>query len=93
MFARGGLGPQAISEEKLLKEKQPERDIHFTRRALELAKRGVGLVSPNPLVGCVIVSPQGEVLGEATYIYDEITHAEQAALEQAGEAAKGSSET
>lgn len=47
------------------------------------------MVSPNPLVGCVIVSADGEIVGEGTYIYDNIIHAEAIALEQAGERAKG----
>lgn len=55
---------------------------------MELATLSVGLVSPNPLVGCVIVSKDGAVVGEGTYIYDDVTHAEQIALEQAGERAK-----
>ncbi len=62
-----------------------ERDIYFSKRALELAAKGIGLVSPNPLVGCVIVSADSEVVGEGTYIYDNVTHAEVIALEQAGE--------
>ena len=33
-------------------------------RALDLAQKGVGQVSPGPLVGCVIVSAQGEIAGE-----------------------------
>lgn len=55
---------------------------------MELASAGVGLVSPNPLVGCVIVSADGEVVGEGTYFYDNVVHAEIIALEQAGERAK-----
>ena len=39
-------------------------DRTFATRALELAARGVGLVSPNPLVGCVIVSEDGSAVGE-----------------------------
>jgi len=66
-----------------------DRDIELTGRSLELAARGIGLVSPNPLVGCVIVSDRGTVVGEGTYIYDDIAHAEQIALTQAGEKAKG----
>ncbi|MGH9948895.1 MAG: bifunctional diaminohydroxyphosphoribosylaminopyrimidine deaminase/5-amino-6-(5-phosphoribosylamino)uracil reductase RibD, partial [Pyrinomonadaceae bacterium] len=54
-----------------------------------LAGRSVGLVSLNPLVGCVIVSAGGEVVGVGTYIADNITHAEIIALEQAGEKASG----
>ncbi len=57
------------------------------RHSLELAALGIGHVSPNPLVGCVIVSDDGEIAGEGTYIYDNVTHAEVLALEQAGERA------
>ena len=49
----------------------------------------MGLVSPNPLVGCVIVSSEGEVVGEGSYRREEITHAEVVALAQAGELARG----
>lgn len=66
-----------------------DNDSHFVRRSLELARAGVGLVSPNPLVGCVIVSASGEVVGEGIYIYDKVTHAEMIALEQAGEKTRG----
>jgi diaminohydroxyphosphoribosylaminopyrimidine deaminase / 5-amino-6-(5-phosphoribosylamino)uracil reductase len=64
-------------------------DASFSRQALDLARRGVGLVSPNPLVGCVIVSRSGEVVGEGTYTYDGVTHAELIALAQADEKTKG----
>ena len=33
----------------------------MTRRALELAAKGIGQVSPSPLVGCVIVDKNGEI--------------------------------
>ncbi len=65
-------------------------DLQHTRRALELAAVGVGQVSPNPLVGCVIVAAKGEIVGEGTYFYNDITHAEAVALAQAGESARGS---
>lgn len=65
-----------------------ETDIELSGRALELAARSIGLVSPNPLVGCVIVSPRGELVGEGTYIYDNVKHAEQISLEQAGDKAR-----
>jgi diaminohydroxyphosphoribosylaminopyrimidine deaminase/5-amino-6-(5-phosphoribosylamino)uracil reductase len=58
-------------------------------RALELAAKGVGQVSPGPLVGCVIVSPAGEIVGEGFYLFEEIKHAETIALEIAGEKARG----
>ena len=66
-----------------------ESDLAFSARAINLSSRGVGLVSPNPLVGCVVVSKAGEVVGEGTYIYDDVTHAEVIALEQAGDRAQG----
>ena len=66
-----------------------QTDIDLSHRALELAFEGVGRVSPNPLVGCVIVSESGEIVGEGTYVYDDVTHAEIIALNQAGEHAKG----
>lgn len=61
----------------------------MTRRAIELASFGVGQVSPSPLVGCVIVAESGETVGEGTYIYERVTHAEVLALNEAGERAKG----
>jgi diaminohydroxyphosphoribosylaminopyrimidine deaminase/5-amino-6-(5-phosphoribosylamino)uracil reductase len=59
------------------------------RRALNLAAQGIGLVSPNPLVGCVVTDVNGEVVGEGFYRKDNVTHAEVIALEQAGERARG----
>jgi diaminohydroxyphosphoribosylaminopyrimidine deaminase/5-amino-6-(5-phosphoribosylamino)uracil reductase len=66
-----------------------EADNRFMKRALALAAEGAGLVSPGPLVGCVIVSPSGEVLGEGFYVYDKLKHAETYALEQAGARSRG----
>ena len=59
------------------------------RRALELAARGAGQVSPSPLVGCVIAAAHGEVVGEGFYLYEQVKHAERLALEQAGARARG----
>lgn len=64
-------------------------DKQFVERSLDLAAKGIGLVSPNPLVGCVIVSADGEVIGEGTYIQDNVVHAEAIALKQAGERSSG----
>lgn len=61
----------------------------MSRLALELAAEGIGLVSPNPLVGCVIVDANGSIAGTGTYLKDNITHAEAIALEQAGDKARG----
>jgi diaminohydroxyphosphoribosylaminopyrimidine deaminase/5-amino-6-(5-phosphoribosylamino)uracil reductase len=65
------------------------QDQSLMKRALELAAKGAGQVSPGPLVGCVIASPEGEILGKGFYIYEQIKHAESYALEQAGPRAKG----
>ncbi|HEY8412466.1 MAG TPA: bifunctional diaminohydroxyphosphoribosylaminopyrimidine deaminase/5-amino-6-(5-phosphoribosylamino)uracil reductase RibD, partial [Pyrinomonadaceae bacterium] len=66
-----------------------DTDRRMMARALELAQQGVGLVSPGPLVGCVIVSASGEIVGEGFYVFEELNHAETIALTQAGERARG----
>jgi diaminohydroxyphosphoribosylaminopyrimidine deaminase / 5-amino-6-(5-phosphoribosylamino)uracil reductase len=66
-----------------------EFDERMMRRALELAARGMGQVSPSPLVGCVIVDDGGRIVGEGYYLYERLKHAETLALEQAGAAARG----
>jgi len=40
-----------------------QQDTIFMRRALSLARRGVGRVSPNPAVGAILVS-RGKIIGE-----------------------------
>lgn len=54
-------------------------------RALDLAERGRGSVSPNPMVGAVIVGPDGAVLGEGHHARLGGPHAEAAALTDAAE--------
>ena len=58
------------------------------RRALELATRGWGRVSPNPLVGCVLVR-DGRVVGEGWHEGPGTEHAEAMALRLAGARAAG----
>jgi diaminohydroxyphosphoribosylaminopyrimidine deaminase/5-amino-6-(5-phosphoribosylamino)uracil reductase len=58
-------------------------DIHWMQRALDLARRGIGVTSPNPAVGCVIVDKTGELIGEGWHEYDLLDHAEIAALKKA----------
>jgi len=64
-------------------------DETFLRRALELARQGVGLASPGPCVGAVIGDAQGAIVGTGTYSYAGVKHAEIQALEQAGTKARG----
>jgi diaminohydroxyphosphoribosylaminopyrimidine deaminase/5-amino-6-(5-phosphoribosylamino)uracil reductase len=61
----------------------------FLERALELAERGRGTTTPNPVVGAVVVR-DGEVVGEGWHERPGGPHAEVAALEAAGERARGS---
>ncbi|REJ66455.1 MAG: bifunctional diaminohydroxyphosphoribosylaminopyrimidine deaminase/5-amino-6-(5-phosphoribosylamino)uracil reductase RibD [Planctomycetota bacterium] len=57
-------------------------------RALQLAVRGEGSVEPNPMVGCVLAR-EGEIVGEGWHTHFGGPHAEVAALETAGKAARG----
>ncbi|HEY6804964.1 MAG TPA: bifunctional diaminohydroxyphosphoribosylaminopyrimidine deaminase/5-amino-6-(5-phosphoribosylamino)uracil reductase RibD [Pyrinomonadaceae bacterium] len=66
-----------------------DEDRRLMSRALELAAKGTGLVSPGPLVGCVIVDANGAIAGEGFYVFEEIRHAETIALAMAGERARG----
>lgn len=63
-------------------------DLHWMRRALDLAARGRGAVEPNPLVGAVVVRA-GAVVGEGWHQRHGGPHAEVHALAAAGEAARG----
>jgi diaminohydroxyphosphoribosylaminopyrimidine deaminase/5-amino-6-(5-phosphoribosylamino)uracil reductase len=56
--------------------------------ALGLARKGIGLASPNPHVGCVIVR-DGQIVGEGFHQYEWRDHAEIVALKSAGEKARG----
>src|SRR5208337_443849 len=68
----------------------PNTDLNFLRRALDLARQGIGLASPNPCVGAVIVDSAGTIVGAATHTYDGIKHAEILALDQAEAKSRGS---
>ena len=58
------------------------------KRCLELAARGAAWVSPNPMVGCLIVK-NGRVVGEGYHHRFGLSHAEVNALRAAGRSAKG----
>jgi diaminohydroxyphosphoribosylaminopyrimidine deaminase/5-amino-6-(5-phosphoribosylamino)uracil reductase len=70
-----------------------DQDRYWMHRALELARRGIGVTSPNPAVGCVILDCAGQVVGEGWHEYDLLDHAEVAALkvaqQHAGERLRG----
>jgi diaminohydroxyphosphoribosylaminopyrimidine deaminase/5-amino-6-(5-phosphoribosylamino)uracil reductase len=65
-------------------------DARMMERALFLAERGRGTTSPNPMVGAVVVSPAGVVIGRGAHLRAGEPHAEILALAAAGSAARGS---
>jgi diaminohydroxyphosphoribosylaminopyrimidine deaminase / 5-amino-6-(5-phosphoribosylamino)uracil reductase len=65
----------------------PEDDF-WMGRALELARRGVALTHPNPMVGSVVVRNE-QVIGEGFHTWEGVNHAEVHALEKAGARARG----
>jgi len=60
----------------------------FLREALELARKGRGQTSPNPMVGAVLVR-DGQVVGRGFHTYGGKSHAEIHALSEAGGRAQG----
>jgi diaminohydroxyphosphoribosylaminopyrimidine deaminase/5-amino-6-(5-phosphoribosylamino)uracil reductase len=70
-----------------------EQDRYWMQRAIELARRGIAVSSPNPAVGCVILDCAGQVAGEGWHEYDLLDHAEVVALkvaqQHAGERLRG----
>jgi diaminohydroxyphosphoribosylaminopyrimidine deaminase / 5-amino-6-(5-phosphoribosylamino)uracil reductase len=64
-------------------------DEQLLHRALELARQGIGLASPNPYVGAVIADARGNIVGTGAYTYSGVKHAEVLALEVAGNKARG----
>ncbi len=65
-------------------EKQELRDLAYMRMALDLAQKGEGTTSPNPMVGAVIVK-DGIILGKGWHIKAGGPHAEPAAISNVSE--------
>lgn len=63
----------------MIREESRKEDRYFMRRAMDLAGLGRGAVSPNPMVGCVIVN-QGKIIGEGYHIKYGGPHAEPHAI-------------
>lgn len=88
--ARGGVrssevGAQSADTDGSL---PAEADERFMARAVELARRGAGWTSPNPLVGAVIVR-DGRIIGEGWHHRFGGPHAEREALAACGESPAG----
>src|SRR3954447_8135437 len=67
----------------------PHSDDFYMARALAVAERGRGRTSPNPMVGAVIVDPEGGVVGSGSHEVAGGPHAEVHALRAAGPRARG----
>jgi diaminohydroxyphosphoribosylaminopyrimidine deaminase/5-amino-6-(5-phosphoribosylamino)uracil reductase len=65
-----------------------QRDIYFMKMALQMARKGLGHVSPNPLVGAVLVK-QNKIIGRGYHAGYGQAHAEVRAIESAAESVKG----
>lgn len=66
----------------------PEKDVFHMKRALRLARRGEGRVSPNPMVGAVLVK-NGRIIGEGYHERFGGPHAEVNAFDRATESPAG----
>jgi len=64
-------------------------DLHWSARALALAAQADYRTSPNPMVGAVVLDREGHLAGEGYHKGPGHPHAEEEALAQAGERAKG----
>jgi diaminohydroxyphosphoribosylaminopyrimidine deaminase/5-amino-6-(5-phosphoribosylamino)uracil reductase len=65
-------------------------EIVAMRRAIHLASRAVATTLPNPVVGCVLLAPDGRTLAEGWHEHPGGPHAEVIALTRAGSEARGS---
>jgi len=80
-------GPSAARE--AAGESIAAREAAVMTRACALAARGLGITSPNPVVGAVVLDVAGAVVGEGWHERAGGPHAEVVALRSAGERARG----
>jgi diaminohydroxyphosphoribosylaminopyrimidine deaminase/5-amino-6-(5-phosphoribosylamino)uracil reductase len=64
------------------------RDRRYMSTALALAEKHIGLASPNPSVGCVVVR-NGKIIGRGWHEYRALDHAEVRALKTASGPTRG----
>jgi len=72
-----------------MKGKLTAEDEKHLGDALSLARKGIGLCSPNPCVGAVVLDSSGRAAGRGFHTYEGKLHAEVIALSQAGTRARG----
>ena len=71
----------AVSEKKIYEK--------YMKKCISLAKKSEGFVSPNPLVGAVVLDKNGNLCGTGRHKRVGEAHAEVNALKKAGEKAEG----
>jgi diaminohydroxyphosphoribosylaminopyrimidine deaminase/5-amino-6-(5-phosphoribosylamino)uracil reductase len=64
-------------------------DEFYIGRCLQLAERGWGTATPNPMVGAVVLDAKGRKVGEGFHVKAGESHAEVIALDKAGDSARG----
>ncbi len=64
-------------------------DLKYMQECLTLAEKAIGRTSPNPLVGAVVLSSDGSVVGRGFHKAAGQAHAEVVALDEAGDRAQG----
>lgn len=64
------------------------KEAEYMREALALARKGIALATPNPMVGAVIVHGE-KIVGSGFHTWEGVKHAEILALAEAGESARG----
>jgi len=82
------LGKGSSHCEAMFTELERKHHEIYMRRAIKLARRGLGSTHPNPRVGAVVVK-NGVVVGEGWHAFPGGAHAEAMAIELAGEKARG----
>ena len=70
-------------------DSKSQEDNYYMKKALELAKLGIGAVNPNPLVGCIIVK-NNKIIGQGYHMEYGQAHAEVNAINSAKEDIKDS---
>ena len=86
MFFQGFFYVQTVS--KIKEEIIVEQEENYMKYALELAKKGMGYVNPNPLVGAVLVK-ENRMIGEGYHKEFGGLHAEREAFQNTRESADG----
>ncbi len=87
--AGANAGTDATGHALAAAEQPSSEERAAMRRAIELARRGLGRTSPNPVVGCAVLDAAGAMVGQGWHARAGGPHAEVVALADAGAGARG----